>query len=309
MDLGSVQPITEAVITWYNYSSRAYKYRIEASNDDTNYTTLVNNTGNTTFGITTNTFSATNRYVRITVTGTTAAGGYASFYECQIYGPVSVPPSAPTSLVATAGDAVVNLTWVQSSSPGITTNKVYRSTTGSGGPYGLLASLAATTSYADTAVVDGSNYFYTVTAVSTNGESAMSGFAGATPLSAFQSWQMSYFGCLACPQAGAAADYDGDGFSNLQEYLAGTDPTNSASSFQIVSIMVSGIDLWVTWMTGIGKTNALQATVGDASGGYNTNNFTDIFIVTNTIGTVTNYLDVGAATNSPARYYRARLVP
>src|ERR1039457_1403276 len=127
-------------------------------------------------------------------------------------------------------------------SPDITTNNVYRSTNGGGGPYGLLARLAATTSYADTAVVDGSNYFYTVTAVSTNGESAMSGFAGATPLSAFQSWQMSYFGCLACPQAGAAADYDGDGFSNLQEYLAGTDPTNSASSFQIVSIMVSGID-------------------------------------------------------------------
>ena len=94
------------------------------------------------------------------------------------------PPAAPTSLVATGGNAVVNLTWVQSASPGITTNNVYRSTTGSGGPYGLLASLAATTSYADTAVVNGSNYFYSVTAVSTNGESAMSGSAGATPFAA-----------------------------------------------------------------------------------------------------------------------------
>jgi len=26
-------------------------------------------------------------------------------------------------------------------------------------------------------------------------------------------------------------------------------------------------------------------------------------------GTVTNYLDIGAATNKPARFYRARLVP
>src|ERR1017187_6507449 len=308
VDLGSVQPITEAVITWYNYSSRAYKYRIEASNDDTNYTTLVNNTGNTTFGITTNTFSATNRYVRITVTGTTAAGGYASFYECQIYGPVSVPPSAPTSLVATAGDAVVNLTWVQSSSPGITTNKVYRSTTGSGGPYGLLVSLTATTSYADTAVVNGSHYYYTVTAVATNGESAMSGSAGATPLSAFQSWQTNYFGCPACPKAGAAADPDGDGMNNQQEFLAGTDPTNSASTFRITSIAPENGDVRVTWMTGVGKTNALQFTGADVDGGY-TNNFTDIFTVTNTIGTVTNYLDVGAATNAPARYYRVRLAP
>ena len=39
------------------------------------------------------------------------------------------------------------------------------------------------------------------------------------------------------------------------------------------------------------------------------NNFTDIFTVTNTVSTVTNYLDVGAATNFPARYYRVRLLP
>ena len=40
-----------------------------------------------------------------------------------------------------------------------------------------------------------------------------------------------------------------------------------------------------------------------------TNNFTDIFTVTNTVGTVTNYLDTGATTNFPSRYYRVRLVP
>ena len=31
--------------------------------------------------------------------------------------------------------------------------------------------------------------------------------------------------------------------------------------------------------------------------------------VTNTIGPATNYLDSGGATNTPARYYRLRLVP
>ena len=31
--------------------------------------------------------------------------------------------------------------------------------------------------------------------------------------------------------------------------------------------------------------------------------------VTNTVGTTTNYLDLGAATNVPAFYYRVRLVP
>ena len=60
-------------------------------------------------------------------------------------------------------------------------------------------------------------------------------------------------------------------------------------------------------MTGPGKTNALERTAG-AAGSYS-NNFAGIFTVTNTIGTVTNHLDVGAATNSPAFYYRVRLVP
>jgi hypothetical protein len=100
-------------------------------------------------------------------------------------------------------------------------------------------------------------------------------------------------------------DADGDGMSNLQEFLAGTDPTNSASAFRITSVVRAGGNVLVTWTTGIGRTNALQATVG----GYATNGFTDIFAVTNTAGTTTNYLDIGGATNGPARFYRVRLVP
>ena len=40
-----------------------------------------------------------------------------------------------------------------------------------------------------------------------------------------------------------------------------------------------------------------------------TNNSAAIFTVANTVGTTTNYLDVGAATNVPAFFYRVRLVP
>jgi autotransporter family porin len=83
------------------------------------------------------------------------------------------------------------------------------------------------------------------------------------------------------------------------------------NTFRIVSVTRQGNDMLITWMMGPGATNTLQAAAGDGSGGYNTNGFTDIFIVTNNtaIGTITNYLDIGAATNAPARYYRARLVP
>lgn len=83
------------------------------------------------------------------------------------------------------------------------------------------------------------------------------------------------------------------------------------STFRITSVAREGKNVRVTWMMGPGQTNTLQATSGDGNGGYSTNGFSDIFVVTNnaSAGTVTNYLDPGAATNVPARYYRARLVP
>jgi len=139
--------------------------------------------------------------------------------------------------------------------------------------------------------------------VSTNTKSAY-----ITVWTPFQAWQIQYFGSTTNPAAAASADPDGDGQNNLAEFLAGTDPTNSASSFRIISVVPSGINLLVTWTMGSGRTNALQATAADATGSYNTNNFTDIFIVTNTVGTTTNYLDTGGATNLPSRYYRVRLV-
>jgi hypothetical protein len=106
----------------------------------------------------------------------------------------------------------------------------------------------------------------------------------------------------------ANGDPDGDGFTSLQEYLAGTSPTNSASALRIIQVQRSNNDVGIVWTMGSDRTNALERTAGDASGGYS-NNFATIFTVTNTVGTVTNYLDLGAATNAPAQYYRVRLVP
>ena len=83
------------------------------------------------------------------------------------------------------------------------------------------------------------------------------------------------------------------------------------NTFRIVSVARQSNDLLITWMMGPGASNTLQAAAVDGNGGYNSNGFIDIFVVTNNtaIGTVTNYLDIGAATNWPAHYYRARLAP
>jgi subtilisin family serine protease len=83
----------------------------------------------------------------------------------------------------------------------------------------------------------------------------------------------------------------------------------SASPFRITSILKSNNDILINWTTGIGQTNALQATAGTGNGSYSTDNFANIFIVTNTVTTSTNYTEVGAATNVPSRFYRVRLVP
>ncbi len=81
------------------------------------------------------------------------------------------------------------------------------------------------------------------------------------------------------------------------------------ANLQIAAITRETSNIRITWTTYAGKTNALQRTAGAPDGSYQTNAFTDIFTATNTVGTTTNYLDAGGATNKPSRYYRVRLAP
>ena len=122
-------------------------------------------------------------------------------------------------------------------------------------------------------------------------------------------WMMQYFD-HPTGQAGDKSrpgdDADGDGVSNLKEYLAGTDPTNSASAFRILSLAQESNNIRVTWFTAGGHTNAVQSASG--LGGIYSDMIPSI-VVTGGSAITTNYLDVGGATNRPARFYRIRLVP
>jgi hypothetical protein len=75
---------------------------------------------------------------------------------------------------------------------------------------------------------------------------------------------------------------------------------------QITSIArVNANDLLITWNTS-GTNNIVQVSAGTgASGSFSTTGFTDLTNLVVTTAT-TNFWDVGAATNSPARYYRIR---
>jgi fibronectin type 3 domain-containing protein len=92
------------------------------------------------------------------------------------------PPSAPTGLVATAGNAQVMLTWTAST--GATSYNLKRSTT-NGGPYATVSS-PTVTNYTDNGLANGTTYYYVVTAVDSSGESVPSSQASATPVAPAQ---------------------------------------------------------------------------------------------------------------------------
>jgi hypothetical protein len=79
----------------------------------------------------------------------------------------------------------------------------------------------------------------------------------------------------------------------------------------ITSVAKEGSNIRITWQTSPGTTNMVQVGNGPVNGNYSTN-FTDLgspLAITGSGIVSTNYLDVGGATNTPARYYRVRLVP
>lgn len=103
------------------------------------------------------------------------------------------------------------------------------------------------------------------------------------------------------------ADPDGDGFTNLQEYQAGTDPTNSASSLRITSIVTQGNDISISWSVATGKAYSVQMATSPLTNAFG--NLATVVVPATPMITGTNYLDAGAATNVGSRFYRIKLVP
>ena len=114
------------------------------------------------------------------VTADNAAGeGSASAQSPGVTPAVPVVvPLAPTGLNATAGDAQVTLNWTPVA--GARSYNVYRSTTS--GSQGAKIGSSSTAQYVDTAVSNGSTYYYAVTADNAAGEGPASApSSGVTP--------------------------------------------------------------------------------------------------------------------------------
>ena len=155
---------------------------------------------------------------------------------------VTIAPPAATLLTATAGNGQVALAWTAAA--GATAYNVKRAIT-SGGPYTLIGT-AIGTSYTDTAVTNGTPYFYvtsaTTTVNGTVGESPDSNQASATPVTAYAAWAANAAqGLTAGTNAGPMDDPDHDGTSNLLEFALGGAPMVASQAISPRLTKIAGV--------------------------------------------------------------------
>ncbi len=113
-------------------------------------------------------------------------------------------------------------------------------------------------------------------------------------------WKLAFFGSLTDPSAQADADPNGDGISNWNEYLAGTNPNGlhlQVLDGQWRSDGFNGFTL--RWFAGLGKTYAVESSSDLVS-------WASLATVSGT-GAVKEYKDLKPRLGS--QYYRIRQMP
>jgi len=139
----------------------------------------------------------------------------------------TIAPSVPVGLSASVVSMTqINLTWTASSDAvGVAGYKIYRDGTEVGS--------TESTSYSDVGLSASSSYAYSLSAYDAAGNhSSQSALVTATTAPEVDAdnlpdeWEIQYFGGISVANGGESEDFDGDGSSNYDEWLAGTDPAN-----------------------------------------------------------------------------------
>jgi fibronectin type 3 domain-containing protein len=165
-------------------------------------------------------------------------------------------PIQTTGLVATSGAGQIDLTWNSTLNA---TSYILRRASTSGGAYTTVAHGLTGTSHADTGLAGGTTYHYVVTPADVSGDGANSNEATGTSLSEIEGWRLTHFGTTAdSGNAAASADPDGDGWTNSQEFISGTDPNDSSSVLKVAQMQTSGNDFQISFPSVSGKTYRLE---------------------------------------------------
>ena len=164
---------TSNIVLKWNASSGALSYNIYRFTGTTPLTLVGSGITATNFTDTPISAAATNYYV-IVAANSCNQSGYSDVAA------VVTPPGAPTGLNATAGNSQITLNWT--APPGGVAFNVKRATV-NGGPYTIIASNISSTGYLDLTVVNGTTYYYVVSAIDDGGEGPNSSQAGVTPFS------------------------------------------------------------------------------------------------------------------------------
>jgi fibronectin type 3 domain-containing protein len=154
-------------------SYNIYRSTTSGGEGSTPYKTGVTSTSFTDTGLT----NGTTYYYQVSAVNVGGQSPLSS--EVSATPQASVPPATPTGLTATAGNAQVTLNWTASS--GATSYDIYRSTTSGGEGSTPYVTGVTATSFTDSSLSNGTTYYYEVSAVNANGQSAVTSQVSATP--------------------------------------------------------------------------------------------------------------------------------
>jgi len=115
-------------------------------------------------------------------------------------------------------------------------------------------------------------------------------------------FQRKYFPLFTAPQAAPTADPDGDGFNNLSEYIAGTDPTDPNSLLHIQSTTQNASGATITWQSVAGKSYQVSSRPQAGSGTWQ-----NIGSVVTANSALTQFLD--PAGTGAMKFYRVQVLP
>ena len=194
---------------------------------------------------------------------------------------------APTGVMAANGDARVVLNWT--ASPGAASHQVKRATV-AGGPYTTIATGIITPTFTDTAVTNGTTYYYVVSAVNAFGESPNSFEVFATPQAgtASLSFEAELLTGWTTVPVGASTVINSDALTSGGKWVQlSANGTAQSITFTTTSVSAGTYTLQLSYKSGNNR-----AQVGVAVDGVTVGGTIDQYNATNTYPTAT----VGAVT-------------